>query len=120
VNSAALPPALAVPAAVPESLETALTVAEIVAVIVANSSAHERLAEEAVNLGHATESRSGIERAKGILMAQRHVNADQAFEILREASQRYNRKLRDIAAGIVDAVQPDETGSAPAARRCSP
>ena len=28
-----------------------------------------------------------------------------AFEILREASQRYNRKLRDIAAGIVDSVQ---------------
>jgi hypothetical protein len=28
-----------------------------------------------------------------------------AFEILREASQRDNRKLRDIAVGIVDSVQ---------------
>jgi hypothetical protein len=27
-----------------------------------------------------------------------------AFEILREASQRYNRKLRDIAVGIVESV----------------
>jgi AmiR/NasT family two-component response regulator len=34
-------------------------------------------------------------------MAQRGVDAGQAFDILRDASQRYNRKLRDIAAGIV-------------------
>jgi AmiR/NasT family two-component response regulator len=38
-------------------------------------------------------------------MAQRHVDAEQAFEILREASQRYNRKLRDIAVGIVESTQ---------------
>ena len=46
-----------------------------------------------------------IEQAKGVLMAQRHVDAEQAFEILREASQRYNRKLRDIALGIVESTQ---------------
>jgi AmiR/NasT family two-component response regulator len=34
-------------------------------------------------------------------MAQRRVDADGAFDLLRDASQRYNRKLRDIAAGIV-------------------
>jgi AmiR/NasT family two-component response regulator len=37
-------------------------------------------------------------------MAQRRVDAEQAFEILREASQRYNRKLREIAAGIVESA----------------
>jgi AmiR/NasT family two-component response regulator len=52
------------------------------------------------------ESRAVIEQAKGVLMAQRHVDADQAFELLREASQRYNRKLRDIALGIVGGTQP--------------
>jgi AmiR/NasT family two-component response regulator len=30
------------------------------------------------------------------------VDAEAAFEILREASQRYNRKLREIAQAIVD------------------
>jgi AmiR/NasT family two-component response regulator len=49
----------------------------------------------------AMESRAVIEQAKGVLMAQRGVDAEQAFEILRQASQRYNRKLRDVAAGIV-------------------
>jgi AmiR/NasT family two-component response regulator len=50
------------------------------------------------------DSRAVIEQAKGVLIAQRRVNAEQAFEILREASQRYNRKLRDIATGIVESI----------------
>ena len=87
-----------------ESLDAALAVAEVVAVAVANAYTHSNLAEEAANLRRAMESRAVIEQAKGVLMAQRQVNADQAFEILREASQRYNRKLRDIAAGIVASV----------------
>jgi AmiR/NasT family two-component response regulator len=45
-----------------------------------------------------------IEQAKGVLMAQRRLSAEAAFEVLREASQRYNRKLRDIASGIVQAA----------------
>jgi GAF domain-containing protein len=90
----------------PESLSAGLEVAEIVAVAVANADAHAQLGEQARNMGLAMESRAVIEQAKGVLMAQRHVDADQAFEILREASQRYNRKLRDIARGIVEGAQP--------------
>jgi GAF domain-containing protein len=92
--------------ALPESLSAGLEVAEIVAVAVANADAHAQLGEQARNMGLAMESRAVIEQAKGVLMAQRHVDADQAFEILREASQRYNRKLRDIARGIVEGTQP--------------
>ena len=75
------------------------------AVAVANADAHAQLGEQARNMRLAMESRAVIEQAKGVLMAQRHVDADQAFEILREASQRYNRKLRDIASGIVEGTQ---------------
>jgi GAF domain-containing protein len=92
--------------ATPESLEAATAVADAVAVAVANADAHHRLGEQARNLRLAMESRAVIEQAKGVLMAQRHVDAEQAFEVLREASQRYNRKLRDIAAGIVASTQP--------------
>jgi AmiR/NasT family two-component response regulator len=53
----------------------------------------------------AMESRAVIEQAKGVLMAQRGVDDQQAFDILRDASQRYNRKLREIAAGIVESTQ---------------
>ncbi len=90
--------------ATPESLQAGLEIAEVVAVAVANADAHHQLGEQARNMRVAMESRAVIEQAKGVLMAQRHVDAEQAFEILREASQRYNRKLRDIAFGIVEST----------------
>ena len=77
----------------------------MVAVAVANADAHWQLGEQARNMRIAMDSRAVIEQAKGVLMAQRQVTAEQAFEILREASQRYNRKLRDIAHGIVEGTQ---------------
>jgi GAF domain-containing protein len=85
----------------PESLEAALEVAEVVAIAVANATAHAELGEQARHMRAAMQSRAVIEQAKGVLMAQRRIDAEQAFEVLRDASQRYNRKLRDIAAGIV-------------------
>jgi GAF domain-containing protein len=88
----------------PESMQAGRVVAEVIAVAVANADAHWQLGEQARNMRLAMESRAVIEQAKGVLMAQRHVDADQAFEILREASQRYNRKLRDIARGIVEST----------------
>ena len=50
-----------------------------------------------------------IEQAKGILMARHHCGPDQAFRLLAEASQRDNRKLRDLAAAMVDSVQARPT-----------
>ena len=87
--------------ATPESLAAALEVAEVIAVAVFNADAHAQLGDQARNMRLAMDSRAVIEQAKGVLMAQRHIDADQAFDVLREASQRYNRKLRDIATGIV-------------------
>lgn len=89
----------------PESLAVGLEVAETIAVAVANADAHAQLADQARNMRIAMESRAVIEQAKGVLMAQRHCTPEQAFEILRQASQRYNRKLREIATGIVEGVQ---------------
>jgi GAF domain-containing protein len=89
----------------PKSLEAGLEVAETIAVAVVNADAHWQVTEQARNMRLAMESRAMIEQAKGVLMAQRHVTAERAFEMLREASQRYNRKLRDIATGIVESTQ---------------
>jgi GAF domain-containing protein len=89
----------------PESLAAGLDVAEVVAIAVANADTHAQLGDQARNMRIAMDSRAVIEQAKGVLMAQRHVDAEQAFEILRAASQRYNRKLRDIALGIVQSTQ---------------
>jgi AmiR/NasT family two-component response regulator len=58
-------------------------------------------------LQEALESRAVIEQAKGILMARHGIDADRAFEQLREQSQHSNRKVRDLAADVVqDAVTP--------------
>ena len=46
--------------------------------------------------------RALIEQAKGILMARHSVNADRAFEMLRDHSQRNGRKLSDVAAAVVE------------------
>jgi GAF domain-containing protein len=96
--------------ATPESLDAGLQVAEAIAVAVANADAHAQVRDQARNMRTAMDSRAVIEQAKGVLMAQRHVDADQAFDILREASQRYNRKLRDIAEGIVASTQQQPRG----------
>ncbi len=56
-------------------------------------------------LQEALESRAVIEQAKGILIAERGCDPDEAFDVLRVRSQRENRKLRDVAGGIVfDAI----------------
>jgi hypothetical protein len=57
----------------------------------------------------AMKSRAVIEQAKGILMSQTHVSSEDALDILRRASQRANRKLRDIAADIVAQTKPDSS-----------
>lgn len=59
-------------------------------------------------LSEAMRSRSVIEQAKGILMAGRRCDADAAFDLLVDLSQRSNRKLRDVAQALVDeAAKPD-------------
>lgn len=46
-------------------------------------------------------SRDVIGMAKGKIMAQRSVSEDEAFDILRRASQRMNIKLRELAERLV-------------------
>lgn len=52
----------------------------------------------------AMRSRSVIDQALGIIMGQRHCTADEAFNILRSASQHRNVKLRDVCAQLVASV----------------
>jgi hypothetical protein len=61
----------------------------------------EALATENRQLRVAMESRAVIEQAKGIIMGATHRHAEAAFDLLREQSQRQNRKLRDVAVDIV-------------------
>src|SRR2546421_9667041 len=63
----------------------------------------------------ALSSRSVIDQAIGIVMAQRRCSPEEAFATLRTISQRRNIKLRDIAAELVDATRrPSQDNPPPA------
>ncbi|MGI8683759.1 MAG: ANTAR domain-containing protein [Acidimicrobiales bacterium] len=81
--------------------------ASYAAAVIANVAAYASAHELAEHLQKAMESRGVIEQAKGVLMARQHCSPDEAFDILRRASHRENRKLRDIA---VDLVRPAQAG----------
>jgi AmiR/NasT family two-component response regulator len=57
--------------------------------------------EEVRDLRVALQSRDVIGQAKGLLMALNRISSEEAFEILRRASQRSNVKLRRVAADLV-------------------
>ena len=58
--------------------------------------------ERASQLEQALASRSTIDQALGVLMAQNQCTRETAFGILRRASQNRNVKLRDVAATIIE------------------
>lgn len=60
--------------------------------------------ELAGQLEQAMATRAVIEQAKGILMGQHGLSETDAFELLRQQSQRTNVKLRSLAAQIVSGV----------------
>jgi GAF domain-containing protein len=62
-------------------------------------------------LEQALTSRAVINQALGIVMARHGCDAEQAFAVLRTESQHSNRKLRDIAADLVNATSRQQTAS---------
>jgi len=54
------------------------------------------------NLQGAFGRRATIEQAKGILMSRHSIDADAAFQLLRDHSQHNGRKLIDIAEAVVE------------------
>lgn len=63
------------------------------------------------DLKTAMATRSVIDAACGVIMAQNHCTHDQAFELLAKASSHRNQKLHDVAADIIArlGVPPDNT-----------
>ena len=68
---------------------------------VVNAEIHDRTARLVTQLNEALTSRSVIDQARGILIANTGCNAEQAFVLLKQQSQHENVKLRQVAAEIV-------------------
>ena len=60
------------------------------------------LRDRAENLERALKSNRDIGTAVGVLIAQHKLTRDQAFDLLRIASQNANRKLHDVALDVID------------------
>jgi GAF domain-containing protein len=69
---------------------------------VTNVRAYRASLHVADELRHGLVSRAVIDQAKGILMVQHGLTADQAFAVLTRFSQQENRKLRTVAADLVE------------------
>ena len=65
----------------------------------------DRFEHERELIQEALETRDLIGQAKGIIIASMRCSSDEAFVMLRKQSRAENRKLNDIAAGIVTAAQ---------------
>jgi GAF domain-containing protein len=96
----------------------AVSIAEVVAAhaglashVAAAFFRHRDLADQ---LGQAIQSRSTIEQAKGILMASRRCDPDEAFALLVDLSSRSHRKLREVAESIVADIGGKNEGNAAA------
>jgi GAF domain-containing protein len=88
-----------------EAVQLAQVFASYAAVALANASLYSSTAELATQMQQAMASRAVIEQAKGIVMGQLGIGPDEAFAHLSRTSQQSNRKLRDVAAAVVEQVQ---------------
>ena len=97
--------------AVAVTLRAARVFAAYASVAISNAAALDAERATSAQLVTAMASRAGIEQAKGVLMAQRGIDADAAFAWMAATSQDTNVKLREVAARVVatagdDAVRP--------------
>lgn len=65
-----------------------------------------RLQHAKDDLESAMKSRTAIDVAVGAVMAQNRCSQNEAMAILVRASRSRNRKLRDVAAGVIESISP--------------
>jgi len=90
-----------------------LLLATLAGLALSSAHSHEDEARLADNLHAALLTRELIGQAQGILIERERITADQAFEILRRASQHLNRKLREVAQDLVETGERPDTGRGP-------
>ncbi|MCA1822763.1 MAG: GAF and ANTAR domain-containing protein [Mycobacteriales bacterium] len=101
----------------PEERKTGEMLAAAAAVAASNAHIYDASRRLSQQLEQAMASRAVIEQAKGILMAEQRCTPDDAFDLLRRASQRENVKLREIAQRIVAGRQPNAATAPSQTRR---
>ena len=86
-----------------------LVLAILAGVALSAAESHDEEEHQTITLRAGLVSREVIGQAEGILMERERITSDQAFDILRRASQHLNIKLRDVAQDLVDTGERPET-----------
>jgi len=69
----------------------------------------DRFRQDEANLERAVESHRLVGQAMGILIERHRIVSEEAFDVLRRASQDHNVKLREIAQRVIETgAEPDE------------
>lgn len=84
-----------------DDVEIGLQFAAQAAIVLANSQAYWDALHLGDDLSEATTSRATVDRATGILMGARGCSPDEAFQLLVQAARRENRKVSEVADGLV-------------------
>jgi len=90
-----------------------LILASLAALALSTAQSHSDEERRAANLRAAVATREIIGQAIGILMERERIPADQAFDVLRRASQHLKLKLREVAQTLVDTGESPDTGPPP-------
>jgi GAF domain-containing protein len=88
----------------------AAILASLASLALSVAQSHEDEERRALTFQAALRTREVIGEALGILMERERINADQAFDVLRRASQHLNVKLREVAQNLVDTGEDPVTG----------
>lgn len=94
-----------------EAQEIALILAAHASVAAAAVRERDALQDLADNLNEALLSRDVIGQAKGILMERLNISPEDAFDVLRRASNRLNERLHAVALSLTETAESDTRGS---------
>ncbi len=87
-----------------EAIEVAASFADVAGSTLRLAVRVEAMQEKTADLKAAMESRTTIDLACGVIMAQNRCSHDEAFNVLRKASSHRNEKLHRVAARIVESL----------------
>jgi GAF domain-containing protein len=88
----------------------ALILASLAGIALSAAESHANEERRYDELQAALVTREVIGQAEGILIERERITAEQAFVVLRRASQHLNIKLRDVARDLVDTGERPQTG----------
>jgi ANTAR domain/GAF domain len=89
----------------------ALILASMAGLVLSAAQSHQVEERRTEDLHAALMTREVIGQAQGILIERERITPDQAFDLLRRASQHLNRKLREVAQDLVETGEWPQTDS---------